>query len=36
MQNMKKDVVLDEGTEANNYTRPAAEYNSLPMWLGEH
>lgn len=35
MQNMRKDVGSDEGSKADNYTRPAVEYNSICMQKGE-
>lgn len=35
MQNMRKDVGSDEGSKAHNYTRPAVQYNSICMQMGE-
>lgn len=36
MQNLRKYMVSDEVTQANNYTTPALVSNSLHMWLAEH
>lgn len=35
VQNMRKHVGSDEGSKADNYTRPTVEYNSLCMQFRE-